>query len=77
MTLDRPNFMFNPSSCAPKAINATVTSIGGAHTPVSSRFQAAGCQSLPFAAKNTDPAAADSRKRLGRMLDSHAYGLQA
>ncbi|MFI4971725.1 MAG: hypothetical protein ACHP7H_03515, partial [Hyphomicrobiales bacterium] len=48
VTLDRPSFTFNPTSCEPKTINAAVTSIGGAHAPVSSRFQAAGCQSLPF-----------------------------
>lgn len=48
VTLDRPEFTFNPTSCDQKAINATVTSIGGAHAPVSSRFQAAGCQGLPF-----------------------------
>jgi hypothetical protein len=48
VTLDRPEFTFNPTSCEVKTIAATVTSIGGAHAPVSSRFQAAGCASLPF-----------------------------
>ncbi len=48
VTLDRPSFTFNPTSCEPKAVNAVVTSIGGAHAAVSSRFQAAGCQSSPF-----------------------------
>ena len=48
VTLDRQGFTFNPTSCEPKTVNATVTSIGGAHTPVSSRFQAANCASLPF-----------------------------
>jgi hypothetical protein len=48
VTLDRPEFTFNPTSCEQKIVNATVTSIGGAHAAVSSRFQAAGCQSLPF-----------------------------
>jgi hypothetical protein len=48
VTLDRPEFTFNPTSCEVKTIAATVTSIGGAHAPVSSRFQAAGCAGLPF-----------------------------
>lgn len=48
VTLDRPQFTFNPSSCEPKAVSATLSSVGGAHTPVSDRFQAAGCASLPF-----------------------------
>ncbi|MFI5091263.1 MAG: hypothetical protein ACHP7P_14535, partial [Terriglobales bacterium] len=62
VTLDRPSFTFNPTSCEQKAINATVTSIGGAHSPVSSRFQAAGCQSLPFAPKLTASAAGKGSK---------------
>ena len=65
VTLDRPEFMFNPSSCAAKAITATATSIGGAHAPLSSRFQAAGCQSLPFAPKLTASAAGKGSKAKG------------
>jgi hypothetical protein len=48
VTLDRPEFTFNPTSCEPKAVKGTLTSIGGAHASVSSRFQAAGCASVPF-----------------------------
>jgi hypothetical protein len=48
VTLDRPGFTFNPTSCEPKAVNATFTSTGGRSAPVSSRFQAAGCGELPF-----------------------------
>ncbi len=48
VTLDRPEFTFNPTSCESKTVNATVTSIGGASAAVSSRFQAAGCRELPF-----------------------------
>jgi hypothetical protein len=65
VTLDRPEFMFNPSSCAPKTVNATVTSIGGAHVPLASHFQAAGCQSLPFAPKLTASAAGKASKPNG------------
>jgi hypothetical protein len=65
VTLDRPEFMFNPTSCEHKAVSATVTSIGGAHAPVSSRFQAAGCRSLPFAPKLTASAAGKASKPKG------------
>jgi hypothetical protein len=65
VTLDRPSFTFNPTSCEPKAVNATVTSIGGAHAAVSSRFQAAGCQSLPFSPKLTASAAGKASKPKG------------
>lgn len=65
VTLDRPEFTFNPTSCEPKTVNATVTSIPGAHAPVSSRFQAAGCASLPFAPKLTASAAGKASKANG------------
>ncbi len=48
VTLDRPEFMFNPTSCEPKMITAIATSIPGNHAALSSRFQAAGCQGLVF-----------------------------
>jgi uncharacterized repeat protein (TIGR01451 family) len=53
VTLDRPGFTLNPTSCEQKQVSATVTSTGGAHASVASRFQAAGCRSLPFAPKLT------------------------
>ncbi|HEY2766766.1 MAG TPA: hypothetical protein VGI76_00835 [Solirubrobacteraceae bacterium] len=48
VSLDRPGFTFNPTSCAPLSIPATVTSGLGASAGVSSRFQAADCASLAF-----------------------------
>ncbi len=48
LTLNRPNFIINPTSCSPMAITATITSVGGASAPVSSPFQVGSCQSLPF-----------------------------
>jgi hypothetical protein len=54
--VDRPDFMLNPTSCAPMSLAATV--IGGGADPanpadqvpvtVSDRFQAADCQALAF-----------------------------
>jgi hypothetical protein len=48
VTLDRPSFTFNPTSCAPMAINATLSSTAGLSASPSARFQASGCQELPF-----------------------------
>jgi hypothetical protein len=48
VSLDRPSFTFNPTSCNPMAINATLTSTGGLSATPSSRFQAGGCRELPF-----------------------------
>jgi hypothetical protein len=48
VTLDRPNFTFNPTSCEPSAITGALTSVGGLSALASSRFQVGGCASLPF-----------------------------
>ncbi len=48
VAIDRPGFIFNPSSCAPAAISGTLTSTTGAVQQVSSPFQATGCDKLAF-----------------------------
>jgi hypothetical protein len=48
VSIDRPEFIFNPTSCNPLAATATVTSAQSARAALSSRFQAAGCQGLSF-----------------------------
>jgi hypothetical protein len=48
ITLDRSEFTINPTSCTPKEITGTVTSAQGAQVAVSSPFDVAGCQDLPF-----------------------------
>ena len=53
VTIGRPGFMLNPTSCEPLAVNATIASTAGASAAVSSRFQVASCASLPFSPKLT------------------------
>jgi hypothetical protein len=51
ITIERPGdgpFLFNPTSCSPSSVNATMTSTTGTITPVSSPFQVTGCTKLPF-----------------------------
>jgi hypothetical protein len=48
VNIDRPNFTLNPTSCAPSAITATITSTRGQSAALSSRFQTGGCRELPF-----------------------------
>jgi hypothetical protein len=48
VTVDRPGFTFNPTSCEPLTVNATLSGAQGAQAAVSSRFQVANCQGLPF-----------------------------
>jgi hypothetical protein len=46
VTLDRPGFMFNATSCARQAIGVTLTSTSGATSTSSSPYQPAGCAAL-------------------------------
>jgi uncharacterized repeat protein (TIGR01451 family) len=47
--IDRPGFMFNPTSCAPMFFGGTATSTEGTVAAISSHFQVGSCQSLKFA----------------------------
>jgi hypothetical protein len=51
VSLDRKNFIFNPTSCEPMTASATVIGDGGQSANVSSPFQAADCASLGFKPK--------------------------
>jgi hypothetical protein len=46
--VDRAGFTFNPTSCEPLAVGGVITSTQGTPAGVSSRFQVANCQGLPF-----------------------------
>ncbi len=48
VTVDRPDFEYNPTNCTPTSISATLTGAEGATSDPSSPFQVANCQSLPF-----------------------------
>ncbi len=51
VTLDRPGFMFNATSCEPAAVAATLTSAGGTAVRASTPYQPQGCAGLRFAPK--------------------------
>jgi hypothetical protein len=46
VNVDRPSFIINPTSCAPKSIGGAIGSYGGATAAISERFQVDGCSSL-------------------------------
>jgi hypothetical protein len=46
--IERPGFMFNPTSCAPMAFSGEVESTEGATTSVSSPLQVGSCRALTF-----------------------------
>ncbi len=68
LTLDRPGFTVNPTSCAPSAVTATATSATGAQAPLSSRFQAADCAGLGFTPKVSAATGARPSKANGASL---------
>lgn len=51
VSLNRPGFTVNPTSCNPMSVSGTLSSIGGLSENVSSRFQVGGCSSLGFTPK--------------------------
>ncbi len=48
VSVDRPDFEFNPTSCNPMSIEGTITGAEGASAGVSSPFKAENCGALPF-----------------------------
>ncbi len=51
VSLDRPNFTLNPTSCNEMAITGSATTALSLTTPLTQRFQVGGCQTLPFKPK--------------------------
>jgi hypothetical protein len=51
VNLDKPNFMINPTDCAPKSVDSQGIGDQGALTNFSSYFQAINCGNLPFRPK--------------------------
>jgi hypothetical protein len=48
VSIDRPGFMFNATSCEPFAVTGALTSTQGTTASVSSHYQAVNCAALPF-----------------------------
>ncbi len=48
LSMDRPGFTFNPTSCEPMSVTGEAISTLGQTIGLSNRFQVGGCQGLPF-----------------------------
>jgi hypothetical protein len=68
VTVNRPEFFFNPTDCTEKTITATVAGARGASAAVSTPFAAGGCASLPFKPKFTVSTSAKTSKKSGASL---------
>jgi hypothetical protein len=69
VTIDRPGFTFNPTSCARIALTGAITSTQGAAANVSSPFQATGCSKLKFKPGFVVSTSAKASKADGASLD--------
>ncbi len=48
VTINRPQFMFNPTHCSAQQVTGTIASAAGTTAQVSAPFAAGGCKNLPF-----------------------------
>jgi hypothetical protein len=69
VSIDRPGFAYNPTSCNPLSIGATITGDEGASAAVSTPFETANCAKLKFAPKFTASTAGKASKANGASLD--------
>ena len=65
VTVDRPDFEFNPTGCGAMKVEGTITGSAGTKAQVSSPFQVAGCRGLPFSPKLTASAVGHGSKAVG------------
>jgi hypothetical protein len=68
VTVNRPNFLYNPTSCAPLATNSVLTSTFGATEALASPFQVTGCGALGFTPSFTASTSAKATKAGGASL---------
>jgi uncharacterized repeat protein (TIGR01451 family) len=69
VTIDRPGFMFNPTSCEHLAATGTLTGGSGGTSQASVPFQVTNCASLPFKPTFKVSTQAGTSKKNGASLD--------
>jgi hypothetical protein len=69
VSVNRTNFEFNPTNCSKMRIEGSITGDQGAAAPVSSPFEVANCQSLPFKPKLTATTKGQASKANGANFD--------
>lgn len=53
LTIDKPGFMQNATSCASQTVGGSFTAVGGTTATANAPYQATGCQNLPFSPRLT------------------------
>jgi hypothetical protein len=69
VTVNRPEFMLNPTDCTASSVSATLTGDQGARAGVTSPFDVGGCASLPFKPRFSASTAGKASKADGASLD--------
>jgi hypothetical protein len=69
VSVNRPNFEFNPTNCNQMRIDGTITGDQGASVPVSSQFAVVNCASLPFKPKLNASTKGQASKANGASFD--------
>jgi hypothetical protein len=69
IAIDRPGFIFNPTSCRGQRLSGTITSAQGVSAGVSSPFAVVGCAGLAFKPSFTVSTQARTSKKGGASLD--------
>ncbi len=69
VTINRPGFTFNPTSCNKTQITGSITSATGANAPVSVPYQVTDCAALGFAPKFKVSSAAKTSRTDGASLN--------
>jgi hypothetical protein len=69
VTIDRPEFTFNPTNCNKTSINGTLTSAEGLSANVSTSFQVTNCATLAFKPKFAVSTSSKTSRRNGASLD--------
>jgi hypothetical protein len=65
VTLNRPDFTVNPTSCNVMRVSGMLTSTDGTRKPMGSRFQVGGCAALPFSPKMSMSLTGKNRTKSG------------
>jgi hypothetical protein len=68
VSVNRPNFTINPTNCGALTTDTTLTSTFGTVQPLTTPFQATGCDTLAFAPKLTASTNAKTSKANGAIL---------
>ncbi len=70
VTVNRPNFTYNPTSCDPSTVSGTLTGGQGTTASLSNHFQVTNCGALGFKPKFTVSASGKTSRANGASLDA-------